>query len=208
LKEHKGIFGIPVINSHLKQLGVPVVWTIIGNGPEKNKFMELVKQEDNFSFYQPENYADVLDLLKQQDIFVLPSFLDGLPVAMLESMSVGCVPVVSNFNSGISAIISAEIGFVLDQKDHAGFANRIKCLHENRSLLASLSMGAQQLVENNYDIKKQAAQYYSLCMQYKTLKKKQRKKYINYGISTHPWVPVYLRNYLLKFSSLLQKARS
>jgi glycosyltransferase involved in cell wall biosynthesis len=207
LKAHKGIFEIPVINGLLKELGVPVHWTIIGDGPEKIRFKELVQQEENFDFFQGVEDSAVTEILKKQDVFVLPSFLDGLPVAMLESMAVGCVPVISEFNSGISKIITEETGFVLPQKDNAGFAASIQFLHQNRNLLARLSKNAKQLVEQNYDIAIQSDKYYALFLQYQSLKKRHRKKFINYGFSTHPWIPVVCRKYLLRLSRFLQKIR-
>ena len=64
----------------------------------------------NFRFAKPETNNEVLEALKQCDLFILPSRKDGLPVALLEAMSVGCVPLVSAFSEGIREVVTPGIG--------------------------------------------------------------------------------------------------
>ena len=162
LMPHKGIHHIPVIDRLLKENNVTVNWTIIGDGPEKKTFMQTVSSCNNFSFHTPADYSGVSALLQQQDIFILPSRLDGLPVSMIEAMSFGSVPVISAFNEGISKIITPDTGFVLPVNDNQAFADTILTLHHNRSLLEELSDGAYKKAHTDYDLNKQAVKYFDL----------------------------------------------
>ncbi len=205
LNKHKGIYDIPPINEALKALHCKVNFTIIGNGPEKEAIVALVKNEPNFTFINPTDNSEVVAILKQQDVFILPSYLDGLPVAMLESMSVGCVPVVSNFNEGIQQVVTSNIGFVLPKGKIEQFAHTISTIDKDRSLLATLSKASKQLVEQEYNVTVQSQKYYTLFAQYKSLKKAKQTKYLNYGISTHPLMPTFLQKTMLQFSTFIHK---
>jgi glycosyltransferase involved in cell wall biosynthesis len=177
----KGVYDIPLIDDLLNERGVVVHWTIIGDGPEKLKLKKLLEPRGNFAFHAPASNDEVRRLMVQQDVFILPSRLDGLPVALLEAMSVGCVPVISAFNEGIRKVVLPEIGFVLPVGDNALFAEKIALLHGNRTALKERSRAARSAVEKHYNISSQAAKYVELFERYKELKKPMRKKFHRYG---------------------------
>ncbi len=80
-------------------------FVIVGDGPLKNELRDYVKQaniEDYVCFLG--NRADISDLLRISDIFVLPSLWEGLPNALIEAMSLG-VPVVATNLKGIREVI-------------------------------------------------------------------------------------------------------
>ena len=166
LMPHKGIHHIPIIDLMLREKGVIVKWTIIGDGPEKLTFSQAVSSRDNFSFHTPPDYESVCKLLVQQDIFILPSSLDGLPVSMIEAMSTGCVPVISEFNAGIGEIITKDIGFVLPVNDNGAFVEAITLLHQDRLLLEHMSEQAYEKAHADYDLEKQSAKYFELFARY------------------------------------------
>lgn len=166
LMHHKGIHHIPLIDKILKENKVFVNWTIIGDGPEKKSLLKNVSSCNNFSFFTPKNFEAVSDLLEQQDIYILPSLLDGLPVAMIEAMSVGCVPVISEFNGGIKKIITSDIGFVLPVNDNMSFVNTIIKIHLDRDLLEKLSDAARRKIHLEYDAQIQSRKYFDLFARY------------------------------------------
>lgn len=67
-------------------------------------------------------------LLRDSDIFVLPSYNEGLPVSVLEAMSWG-LPVVSTHVGGIPDLVRDGVdGLLLQPGDVAGLAERIAAL--------------------------------------------------------------------------------
>ena len=198
LMEHKGIKYIPVIDQLLKEKGIKINWTIIGDGPEKERAIKMVAGRDNFLFYAPPDYKDVVDLLEKQDLYILPSRLDGLPVAMIEAMSVGCVPLISEFNAGMKKIITEDIGFVLPVGDPGKFAETIAMLNSNRDFLEQMSAAAREKIYRNYDVNKQTTEYFNLFARYKEFKRAKKYKKMIYPkqLLVNVFVPRFLRGAL------------
>lgn len=167
----KGIYDLPKIDDELLKKGVNVDWLILGDGEERQNFIEEVKNRNNFNFLIPRTTKDLIKVLKNIDLYILPSSLDGLPVSLLESMSVGCVPVVYNFSEGIKSVITPEIGYVVEKNDIIATAEKIAFLSANRNELVNKSKASYAKVNNEFDIKKQSALYFNLYKKYKKYKK-------------------------------------
>ncbi len=201
ITNQKGIYDIPKIDDSLRELNIEVNWTIIGNGPEKNNIVSLLNNRSNFTFLHPQDYKGVAEVLKLQDVFILPSRLDGLPVALLEAMSFGCVPIISKFNEGIQKIITPEQGFVCEVGNNEQFVENIILLHKDRALLGAISSRNIDFIDKNYNIKIQAKKYFELFKKFELYKKKPRTKYIRYT-SIHSIIPKFLSNFLIRLKSL------
>jgi glycosyltransferase involved in cell wall biosynthesis len=170
----KGIYDLPIINEILVSKGICVNWTILGDGPERNNLIEVVKHLANFEFATPKSSDDILNILQLQDVFILPSRKDGLPVALLESMSVGCVPLIANFSEGMRRVVTEEIGFIVPVGDNDSFAEKIVLLSENRQLLTQLSSNCIEKIKKEFDIKKQALMYFDLYKKYKQFSREHK----------------------------------
>lgn len=100
-----------------------VLYLICGNGPRREKLEVLarelgVSERVHFLGYR----RDIPSILAAADIFCLPSFREGLPLALMESMATG-KPVVCSRNRGSVDLIDAGVGGVIvDPVDVAGFA--------------------------------------------------------------------------------------
>ena len=172
----KGIYDLPKINQGLLDKNIEVNWTILGDGEERENFKNEVKDFSNFQFSIPKTEVEVLEVLKTQDIYILPSSHDGLPVSLLESMSVGCVPIVYNFSEGIKKVISPDIGYVVDLYDIDAIVDAIEQLNYDRNLLFQLSINSLQKIEKEFNIKKQANKYFELYKNWNKYKKNKRSK--------------------------------
>jgi len=190
----KGIFELPEIDEKLRQADITVNWTIVGDGSEKEVFREMVKFRENFTMLTLNTQDDVLQECAKQDIFILPSYKDGLPVAMLESMSAGVVPVMYRFNEGIDRIITPEYGYLADPGDLTGLADAIMTLDRDRALLEKMSLACFTKVKEEYDVKERAKSYYELFYQYEKYKRKKRIKFVSHsGWLDLPFVPSFFR---------------
>lgn len=79
------------------------VW--VGTGPLENTLKRAARDqflEQHISFLG--NREDVLDLMSEADVFVLPSEFEGLPLVLLEAMAAG-VPVVGSRACGIREVV-------------------------------------------------------------------------------------------------------
>lgn len=73
----------------------------------------------------------VPEILSQSDLFILPSFHEGLPIAILESMASGCI-VVANRIPGIQSLIeSGSNGLLVDNNSKKKYAEIIHKIKSN-----------------------------------------------------------------------------
>ncbi len=178
----KGIDDLFEIDRILKETNVLVEWTLIGDGPEKDRVNIKIAERNNFVSYRVDDNNELFNHICQHDIFILPSRLDGVPVALLETMSCGLVPIISEFNKGIIKVVPNDVGYVLPVGSDLGFAATISELNSNRHLLEVMSISAIRHAQTNYDIQKTSVAYYELFKnhrQHRKVKPKSPYKYRN-----------------------------
>ncbi|MEA5622830.1 glycosyltransferase family 4 protein [Nostoc sp. UHCC 0251] len=108
------------------------------------------------------------EVLSQADVFILPSYNEGLPLAILEAMGWG-LPVISTPVGGISElVVSNQNGLLVTPGDIQQLSEAMKLLIENETLRLSLGSVARKTVEpfdiKNYSIRL-ADIYHSLSKQ-------------------------------------------
>jgi glycosyltransferase involved in cell wall biosynthesis len=166
----KGVHDLPQINRLLGQAAVPVRWTIIGDGPERARLVEAMPESERVHYRTPKTNEEVLSLCAEGDVFVFPTRFEGFPVALLEAMSAGLVPVASDLASGIPEVVGEATGFRIPIGDVSGFATKIEALHEDRALLERMSDAAHARAQD-FDAAKRSAEYHSLFARWRSLKR-------------------------------------
>lgn len=102
---------------------------MVGDGPESDAIASLIEHhglQDNVELAGLR--TDVDQLLARSKLFVLVSRWEGVSIAMLESMSSGCVPVCSDVGDLADVLIDDQNGYLLKIGDLDGFADRIQRL--------------------------------------------------------------------------------
>jgi hypothetical protein len=79
----------------------------------------------------------------QSDVIVLLSDYEGLPIALLEAMACGCVPICLAGESGISEVISDGVDGLIVGDRGAGFVYAVRRLSADPDLWSKLSHGAR-----------------------------------------------------------------
>ncbi len=77
---------------------------------------------------------DVADLYKVADIFVFPSYQEGLPVAVMEAMASGLPCVASKIRGNTDLLENTEGGFLCDPQDVSEFAEKLNILVSDTEL--------------------------------------------------------------------------
>jgi glycosyltransferase involved in cell wall biosynthesis len=110
---------------------------------------------------------ELVDALPEHDVFVLPTRVEGFPVALLEAMGAGLVPVVNDIPSGVPELVTAgETGFLPAVGDIAAAVESIRCLSADREMLNDMSRRCRAVVEQRYDIRQRVRDYQKLFAQY------------------------------------------
>jgi colanic acid/amylovoran biosynthesis glycosyltransferase len=127
---------------------------ILGDGSDLEASRRWVREQglsERIRFTGSLKHADAIQRLSECQAFLLMSDYEGLPVALLEAMACGVVPVVRSIQSGISQLVKpGETGFLTsDDPDEA--ANVILTLAQNSDLWTKLSMNARSFVSREYE---------------------------------------------------------
>ena len=126
---------------------------ILGGGSDLEASRRWVREQgltERIRFTDSLKQSDVIQRLSECQAFLLMSDFEGLPIALLEAMACGVVPVVRSIQSGISQLVKpGETGF-LTSDDPAEAANAILTLAQNSDLWTKLSMNARSFVSREY----------------------------------------------------------
>ena len=90
------------------------------------------------------------DFLRCLDVFILPSYFEGLPMSLLECMSYGAVPIVTPVGSIPEVVKNGENGLFIKIKDSDSIVKIIKELNNNRPLAKKLGENARNTIFKNF----------------------------------------------------------
>lgn len=108
---------------------------------EKNKLRSIIKligfQENPLKFYS------------RADVFVLPSYVEGLPNVLVEAMMCGCTPVSTNCPTGPKEVLQNErYGYLVPMHNPKAMAAGIKKALENPISASRLAEGVKSFDED------------------------------------------------------------
>jgi glycosyltransferase involved in cell wall biosynthesis len=188
----KGVLELPLIDAGLRARGVDRTWTITGGGPDEARLREAWSGVPGVVFTGTLSRESTVELLADHDVFVLPTRVEGFPLALLETMGTGTVPVVSNIASGIPELVDNGVtGFRPAVGDVDGFAAAIHRLATDRALLERMSAACRMVIETRHDIRDRAMDYHALFARYAELYRPlSPEATLRYGSRLdQPWIP-------------------
>ncbi len=105
----------------------------------------------------------ILHELTYSDFFVLLSDFEGLPLALVEGMARGCVPIVPETQSGIPEIVSDnENGLTIPGRDYDEWARAVAELWHDRPRVGRLSRKARDTVRQRFTVEVVGRQFHDL----------------------------------------------
>ena len=97
---------------------------------------------------------DVPDLLQAMDIFVLPSYSEGLSLALLEAMAAGLPVIVSRVGGNPEVVTDGVTGLLIPPRDAAALAGALEWLLTDPALAEKLGENARDYVKANYSLER------------------------------------------------------
>jgi len=149
--------------------GYNVRFLIVGTGRERTDIEKLVERTKlSTNFYFLGYREDIEDILSSTDIFILPSFSEGLPISILEAMCLG-KPIIATSVGGIrDAIINGQTGIIVNTNSPNEIANSVSILIDNSYLRKKIGENAKRYFYSNFTIERMLNDYTDV---YKTLLK-------------------------------------
>ncbi|MGU8899149.1 glycosyltransferase family 4 protein [Clostridium perfringens] len=136
-----------------------------GTGPEENGLKKLIKcykLEENINMVGWVDGKLKKDLLMNSQLFVLPSYNEGLPVAILEAMSYG-VPVVATDVGSISEVVIDNCtGILIKEPNGKVISKAIKQLVENKKVWEEYSDSCKKIINEKFNDKEYFRKFYDL----------------------------------------------
>ena len=144
------------------ELGVDARLVIAGTGAEEprlRRYAQALGVAARVCFVGPVFGNDKVKLLSGADVMVLPSYSEGLPYALLESMAAG-VPVIATPVGAIPDVVSDGIhGFLVPPRDGKAIAESLAILAGDRDKLSWMSRACRRRVRAAFSIERLAQEF-------------------------------------------------
>lgn len=100
--------------------------------------------------------TDIPSVLKRMDIFVLPSYSEGLPNALMEAMAVGVTPLSTRVGGATVLIEEGENGLFCTPGDRTDLQEKLTTLIEDPNLRRKLGAAAAGRIAADFDLRKES----------------------------------------------------
>ena len=154
-------YGIKAV-AQLIQKYPQIQYTIVGEGEEEGRLKDLVSSlrlENHVCLLGQKVHDEVEALVAVSDIVLVPSVTsdkgdeEGIPTALKEAMISG-MPVVSTYHAGIpELVIDGESGFLVEQRDVQGLAQRLSHLIEDPELCRKMGQAGRKRIIEKFELK-------------------------------------------------------
>jgi glycosyltransferase involved in cell wall biosynthesis len=116
----------------MKYLPENFYYVIVGDGDLKNKLNEVVENNNLVNRVRLLGYRrDISAICNSSDIYVMPSFQEGISVALMEGMACGLPVVASRIRGNVDLIDDQKGGILVETIDSEAYADAVKQIFEN-----------------------------------------------------------------------------
>ncbi|WP_263353214.1 glycosyltransferase family 4 protein [Acidicapsa acidisoli] len=135
--------------------GVRYSCTLIGDGPERGSLQALstrLRLDKSVRFLGAMAHQPTLSEVSQAEVFVLASFAEGLPVALMEAMALG-LPCISTTIAAIPELIENKgNGLLVPPASPETLFSALQILANDAALRHQLAQKARETVESQYNL--------------------------------------------------------
>jgi glycosyltransferase involved in cell wall biosynthesis len=127
---------------------------LVGDGPEKNRLANQVKKLglENNVFFSPSTF-DTSVPLSIMDVFVFPSIMEGLGLAIIEAQAMG-LPVVASDVGGVYTLVKNGVnGFLVHPKEPKALAEATLELLKDKEMAKELGRQAKAQARQKFSLK-------------------------------------------------------
>ena len=126
---------------------------IVGDGPYRAALEHLAYQSTwgrDILFLGQKNQAELIDILSATDVFVNPSYSEGLPTSVMEAASIG-LPIIATDVGGTREIIADyKTGILIEAANTRQLEQKLRELLTNTELRKELGANARISVEQKF----------------------------------------------------------
>ena len=126
---------------------------LCGDGPERPNMVKLLHKlrcEERVQLVGPLEPSRVQELMLHASCIVLLSDYEGLPIALMEGMACGLVPIVTDMRSGIPELIKDGYNGIVVKDRGPSFLNAVKGLYRDKAMRRRLGENARKTIVERY----------------------------------------------------------
>jgi glycosyltransferase involved in cell wall biosynthesis len=158
--DRKGRWAFLEAAQKLKKFDEEIVFVWISNSKltaEESSKIESFGLGDSFFLIKSEavgsEHLDLMKFLRLADVFTLPSFVEGLPISLLEAMAMGIPSISTDVYAIPEAVKNLETGILIEAGNSDALAKAIGLLKEDNDLRRKLSQNGRAFVMENFNEK-------------------------------------------------------
>ena len=155
--------GLPILLESLVTLKAnhpELLLTVVGDGADRQSLEQLTAQlglANHVNFVGYQSQAKVRQYMQETDVFVLPSFAEGVPVSLMEALA-AAVPVVTTQIAGVGELVENGVsGYLVPPGNAQLLAERIDRLLSDPALRTAFGAAGRVKVAEEFDIQQEAA---------------------------------------------------
>jgi glycosyltransferase involved in cell wall biosynthesis len=141
---------------------------LVGDGPERQRLRAITDRlgiSGRVIFAGRLGEREALDQIARADILVLSSFMEGLPIVLMEAMATGTAVIASRV-AGIPELVEdGKSGLLFTPSNWDELASCIRRLAGDDGLRKELARNGRAVVEAQFDVKRSAQQLRELFME-------------------------------------------
>ena len=163
LHQAKGLHELIRAWPHVLQSHPDARLWLVGEGPERDRLFQTINDLEMRPFVSmPGAFDDVQEVLQAADLYVLPSYEEGMSIALLEAMAAG-IPVVATDIPGNRAIITPNVqGRLVPPRNVQALSQAICAALADPHSARGLAQAAREHVRNEFSLEKSARAHLAL----------------------------------------------
>ncbi|MET1253599.1 glycosyltransferase family 4 protein [Aliikangiella maris] len=162
----KGVFDLLHAFSILKDSIKGAQLFFVGDGPDFEKLKDEACGEDGV--YLTGFVKNPADYLTLADIFVLPSYREGLSISALEAQALGVPSILSNVGGNIEISDNGKSALIFDVGCISALVQKLSCLLSDEKLCERLRLSSNENFNDNFTSEKMTTEYNNLCEEIQT----------------------------------------
>lgn len=186
VEEQKRVSRMLKIIFKLLERNIDFEWTFIGDGSEIEFLKQKLHKEIDkgiVNFLGSMNVEEIQRYISSQDIYILTSDYEGTPLALMESMGCGCIPVVNSIKSGIPEMIEHEkTGFIVQNSLIDEYVQYIEKLYRDLELRKRMSKNCYMYAKKVFDTSVMTQNYINI---FEQLNFDSEKKYKEFNLELY-----------------------
>jgi glycosyltransferase involved in cell wall biosynthesis len=154
----KGSFDLFEAAKIISKNDIPVIFNLVGGDWGPGEVEQLKKQIDQaglgniVTVHPPVIGAQKTDFFGEADIFIYPSYSEGMPIAVIEAMACG-LPIIATRVGGLPDLVKDGInGVLVDPGCPDQLVSALKYLSSNPEILFAMQLKSYQSAFENFDI--------------------------------------------------------